>query len=43
MGRFPLDESLYPDHLKHLVKEAIGIARTHEDEYIRHKVQELGL
>ncbi len=34
-----LDESLYPDPLKPLVKQAIEIARSHPDDYIRHRVE----
>lgn len=34
-----LDESLYPDDLKPLVKQAIEIARSHSDDYIRHRVE----
>jgi hypothetical protein len=34
-----LDESAYPDHLKPFVQRAIDIARSHPDEYIRHRVE----
>jgi hypothetical protein len=34
-----LDESLYPEELKPLVSQAIDLARSHEDEYIRHRVE----
>jgi hypothetical protein len=34
-----LEESAYPDDLKPLVAQAIEIARNHEDEYIRHRVE----
>jgi hypothetical protein len=34
-----LDESAYPDDLKPLVSKAIEIARSHPDEYIRHRVE----
>jgi hypothetical protein len=34
-----LNESVYADDLKPLVSKAIEIARHHEDEYIRHRVE----
>ena len=34
-----LDESLYPEAVRPLVSEAIRIARSHPDEYIRHRVE----
>ncbi|QDV17316.1 hypothetical protein Pan153_19510 [Gimesia panareensis] len=34
-----LDESAYPAELRPLVPRAIEIARTHADEYIRHRVE----
>lgn len=34
-----LDENSYPEDLKPLVKQAITIAKNHEDEYIRHRVE----
>ena len=34
-----LDESVYCDELKPLVGQAIEIARNHEDDYIRHRVE----
>jgi hypothetical protein len=34
-----LEESSYPDALKSLVAQAIEIARNHDDEYIRHRVE----
>jgi hypothetical protein len=37
-GRF-LDPDDYPDDLKDLVATAVHIARTHPDEYIRHRVE----
>jgi hypothetical protein len=33
------DEARYPDDLKPLVQEAIGIARGHPDAYIRHRIE----
>lgn len=34
-----LDEKLYSEELKPLISEAIQIARTHPDEYIRHRIE----
>lgn len=34
-----LDEASYPDALKPLVQRAIDLARSHPDEYIRHRVE----
>lgn len=34
-----LDPSAYPEDLKPLVNKAIEIAKTHSDEYIRHRVE----
>lgn len=34
-----LDENAYPDALKPLVNQAIAIARSHNDDYIRHRVE----
>lgn len=34
-----LDESIYPDNLRPLVQKAIMIARHHNNEYIRHRVE----
>lgn len=34
-----LDENTYSDELKPLVKQAIEIARNHDDDYIRHRVE----
>lgn len=34
-----LDPDGYPDDLKDLVATAVHIARTHPDEYIRHRVE----
>lgn len=34
-----LDHQLYPENLAPLVKEAIRIAKSHPDSYIRHRVQ----
>ena len=34
-----LDPVAYTDGHRRLVAEAIAIARTHEDEYIRHRVE----
>lgn len=34
-----LDEDYYPDNLKHLVQEAIQIARNHGDSYIRERIE----
>jgi hypothetical protein len=34
-----LNTETYPDHLKPLVHDAIQIARTHPDDYIRHRVE----
>jgi hypothetical protein len=34
-----LDEAAYPDDLKPLVAQAIEIARSHPDDYIRHRVE----
>ncbi|QDV69042.1 hypothetical protein Poly24_27560 [Rosistilla carotiformis] len=34
-----LDENAYPDELKPLVNQAIAIARSHHDEYIRHRIE----
>lgn len=38
-----LDPLLYPDELGHFIPEAIAIAKTHTDSYIRHQIEvELG-
>ena len=34
-----LDEAAYPEALKPLLSKAIDIARNHQDEYIRHRVE----
>lgn len=34
-----LDENAYPEKLKPLVNQAVAIARSHHDEYIRHRVE----
>lgn len=34
-----LDPDLYPDELKPLINQAIQIARSHSDEYIRHRIE----
>ena len=34
-----LEKSAYPDALKPLIAEAIEIARNHDDDYIRHRVE----
>ncbi|MEH1767545.1 hypothetical protein [Nostoc sp.] len=34
-----LDPLLYPDELRHLIPEAIAIAKTHPDSYIRHRIE----
>jgi hypothetical protein len=34
-----LNSDSYPDSLRHLVTAAIQIARTHSDDYIRHRVE----
>lgn len=36
---FVLDPLLYADELRHLIAEAIAIAKTHPDSYIRHRIE----
>jgi hypothetical protein len=43
ISKLVLDPQLYPENLAPLIEEAIRIARSHPDSYIRHRVQvELG-
>ncbi|MEU1454628.1 hypothetical protein [Streptomyces avermitilis] len=35
----PLRKSIYPPELHALVDAAVAIARSHPDEYIRHRVE----
>jgi hypothetical protein len=37
--RLRLDADLYPEELRPLLSEAIAIARSHPDEYIRHRIE----
>jgi hypothetical protein len=34
-----LEESAYPESLRPLVAQAVEIARNHDDDYIRHRVE----